>query len=162
MYKINYKYYSGLNIGFILYIISFFTIISFLSIALPMVAQDEVSVDGVMSDVMETSNESDYNLDDEIPDTDITTKIYRSADLSTESLDKGESELDPAIDADVIDKNELIRTSKSMIYLFSKDGKQVNSKLLNKPSNLLLPWILLFVILTIIFVVLMISKKIKI
>lgn len=165
MYKINYKYYSNLNRRFILYIISFFTIVSFLSIALPMLAQDEASdegsVAGAMTDVMELPDESDYDLDDEMPDTDITTKIYRSADLSTESLNKSESELDPAVDADVIDKDELIRNSKSMIYVFGKD-KQTSGKLLNKPSNPFLPWILLFVILTIIFVVLMVAKKTKI
>lgn len=166
MDKINYKYYSNLNIRIILYIISFFTIVSFLSIALPMIAQDDVlndeSVGEAMSDVMEASSGSDYDLDDEMPEVDITTKIYRSADLSTESLDKSESNLDPAIDANVIDKDELIRNSKSMIYVFSKDSKQANGKLLNKPSNLFLPWVLLFLILIIIFVVLMVVKKIKI
>ena len=78
----------------------------------------------------QTPIESDLRLDEnEALESDITTKIYRSTDASGETLDGVETELDSALDADVINKEDLT----SMYSFFT--NKIIKRKVQEKNDN---------------------------
>ena len=108
--------------------------------------------------------DSNSDLDDsDLPKSDITTKIYRSTDNSNDALDKSESSLDPALDVDVINKEDLIDMHsdlKKKIIRREKDKSEVVSK--SPSGNYLLPWVLFTVIVVLLFAFIKLIKRIRI
>ena len=160
MYKANnnFKFFQI----FILFIFVFNTLFSF-------AAEEKSPVPQASNPTQEASpsqsnlQETDAINDDELPESDITTKIYRSTDSSNEVLDEAESELDPSLDVDVLSKEDLIHmqsSSKSKIIKRIKAKNEINAR---KPvGNVFLPWISFAIILIVLFVLMRVVKKIKI
>lgn len=107
---------------------------------------------------------SNSNLDDEqLPESSITTKIYRSTDNSGEILPEAGAGLDPTSGVDVINKDELVgKQSDSMNKILHR--KKINNKAAVKKSldNTWIPWVLFVVILGLLFALIKAIKKIKI
>ena len=112
----------------------------------------------------EQATESNLDFDDnELHESSITTKIYKSNDNSGEVLDNSESGLDSASDADILSKEDLInRHSKS-------NGKIIHRKVIKNGippeksvNNIWLPWIMFVVILLVLFTLMKIIRRVKI
>ena len=117
-----------------------------------------------METVPQDSMDPDSDLDDnQLPESDITTKIYRSTDNLNDSLDEPESGLEPALDADVINKEDLINMtshSKKEIIRREKSNNEIDVK--KSSGNVWLPWVLFAVILVSLTVLIKVIKRVKI
>ncbi|OGI06695.1 MAG: hypothetical protein A3F80_08290 [Candidatus Melainabacteria bacterium RIFCSPLOWO2_12_FULL_35_11] len=155
MYKPNYNFFFKINNRWLRYISLFLIIFFFLFSSFNLFAQD---MNGLQS------MDSNSNLDDEqLPESSITTKIYRSTDNSGEILPEAEAELDPTSGVDVINKDELVgKQSDSMNKILHR--KKINNKAAIKKSldNTWIPWVLFVVILGLLFALIKAIKKIKI
>ena len=119
-------------------------------------------------DLMQTMSQdpmdSNSDLDNSgLPESDITTKIYRSTDNSNDTLDKSESSLDPALDVDVINKEDLINVhsdlKRKIIHRKKSKDELISS---GTSSNYLLPWVLFTVIVVLLFAFIKLIKRIRI
>ena len=107
MYQSNYNFFFKINNRWFRYMLLLLIISFFLCSSFIVLAQENDSQNMDLMQVMQQgSMDSTSDLSDE-PESDITTKIYRSTDNSNETLE-GVTELDPELDADVIDKEDLI------------------------------------------------------
>ena len=141
----------------LLLIISFFLCSSFIVLAQE---NDSQNMD-LMQVMQQGSMDSTSDLSDE-PESDITTKIYRSTDNSNETLE-GVTELDPELDADVIDKEDLINMHSDLKKKIIHRGNLGNEVDVKKSSdNIWLPWILFTIILVLLTVLIKIIKRVKI
>ena len=123
-------------------------------------SQNMHSMETVPQDSMDPNSDLDYN---QLPESDITTKIYRSTDNLNDSLDEPESGLEPALDADVINKEDLINMtshSKKEIIRREKSNNEIDVK--KSSGNVWLPWVLFAVILVSLTVLIKVIKRIKI
>ena len=145
----------------LLLIIVFFSITPFY-----VFAQDKDILQNVdlMQAISQDPMDSNPDLDDsDLPESDITTKIYRSTDNSNDAIDKSESALEPALDVDVINKEDLINMYsdlKKKIILRKKDKNEVASK--SSSANYLLPWVLFTVLVVLLFAFIKLIKRIRI
>ena len=105
---------------------------------------------GVVMEEDETSSE-DVN---ELYDSNITTKIYKSSDPALDLLDDKESMLDQTLEGEILNKDELISMSK-IIKRKSESiptRKKIESK--KKLEFIMLPWVMSIILvffLTLIF-----------
>lgn len=113
-----------------------------------------------------TAKEAALELDDndnELHESNITTKIYRSSDNSSEALEETGSGLDPTVDADILNKEDLIDTHSKFKKKIIHRKVVKNERPLNESSNnFWLPWILFSIILLVLFVLMKIIKQIRI
>ena len=125
---------------------------------------NQISLSSGQIQIINPQKESSYELDDnELYESDITTKIYKSTDNSGEVLKDIEIELDPALDADVINKEELIEMQTSSPNKILHRGKTNFEAVVKKPlENIWLPWALFALILLVLFGLIKAIKKIKI
>ncbi len=113
-----------------------------------------------------TAKEAALELDDndnELHESNITTKIYRSSDNSSEALEETGSGLDPTVDADILNKEDLIDTHSKFKKKIIHRKVVKNERPLNESSNnFWLPWILFSIILLVLFVLMKTIKQIRI
>ena len=155
MYKPNYNFFFKINNRWFRYI-PLFLIIFFFSFNIFCVpAQDNDD-----SQSLDSNSASD---DSESSESDITTKIYRSTDNLGETPDGIESESKPALDADVINKEDLINMNshlkKKIVHRKKDESGNVTKK---SPDNVWLPWVLFTVILVLLTGLIKIIKRVKI
>ncbi len=165
MYEPNYKFFfKSKNIRFAYILL--FLIISFFLFNFSYAVEQEVTtsqdMDSMQGSSLDTTNDSNFNLDDdELPESDITTKIYKSTDSSNEVLDR--AELDPALDTDLINKEDLISMNSYLKKKIIHREKLKNRDIPNKSfDNSYLPWILFAIILLLLIVLIKVIKLIKI
>ena len=109
-------------------------------------------------------NDSNSELNDSgLPESDITTKIYRSTDNSNEIPHENEIELDSATDVDVVNKEDLIYRHSHLRKRFLNREKVEHKSVNVKPANnSWLPWFLLVVVLLLFAILIKAIKQIKI
>ncbi len=113
-------------------------------------ASNEVT-DSTRTSVVNDSSEEEV---DELDDSNITTKVYKSNDPALDLIEDKESMLDPTLESEILNKDELIGMSK---LTRRKAIKSDYIEQLGKSRNsmfLMLPWvisIILIVFLVIIF-----------
>lgn len=177
MYEPNYNFFFKINNRLLEYILFFLIIILFLfntsgvfgqntDPSLNISSMQSMSSGNASISNPQDSEDSDSNLpleDNELPESDITTKIYRSTDNVNEALNGIDSELDPALDIDVLNKEDLINMHSKFRRKVINRGKIKNEANVKKTSNnLWLPWILFTVILGLLAVLIKVIRKIKI
>ena len=167
MYKLN----NNLNF------FHFFIVFAFMFNALFSFAAEEGMPDSQKSNLVQESSpaKSDsqntdamgandaLNEDDELHESDITTKIYRSTDNSSEVLEGAESELEPSLDVDVINKEDLISMQSRLKNKIVKRIRAENGVNDRKPyGNVFFPWLSFAVILILLLILMKVIKQIKI
>ena len=163
MYKSNYNFFFKINNKWFRYmllllIIFFFLFSSFIVLARENDSQNMDLVQAIQQDSMDST----LDLGDE-PESGITTKIYRSTDNLNEALESVGTELEPELDADVINKEDLInmnsRLKKKIIHREALEN-EVDVK--KSPDNIWLPWVLLAIILVLLTALIKVIKRVKI
>ena len=147
-----------------------FAILVFVSNTLFSFAAEEKLPDLQVSNLTQESlpvqpklQDTDAINDDELPESDITTKIYRSTDSSNEALDGIESELDPSLDLDVINKEDLINMHSHLKNkIIKREKSKDNANIKKLAGNVFLPWLLFAVILVLLLTLMKIIKQVKI
>ncbi len=163
-----YKRYKFENLN---YFKSFFLSVLLLVIffqILPALSQEEINKNDTSDEAVKSSTDlnssmnSDFEFDnsDEIQ-TDITTKIYRSTDDSTNGFYDTETELDSAFDADIVKKEDL----KNMLSSFNRKIVKRFKNLSNysretKSENFWLPWLLFLFVLTVLLLMFRLVKRV--
>ena len=139
----------------------FFIVFAFMFNALFSFAAEEGMSDSQDTDAMGVSDA--LNDDDELHESDITTKIYRSTDNSSETLEGSESELEPSLDVDVINKEDLINMQSHLKNKIIKRIRAEDRSNDKKPyGNVFLPWLSFAVVLSLLFILMKVIKQIKI
>ncbi|GEM_PF-5857901 len=113
------------------------------------------------SENTEEINTKDYlpNEIDELNEDNITTKIYKSSDSSLDLIEDN-SNLDPAIENDILSKDELLQRSNKNKYY--RRTKKADSNLITLPSKrAMLPWLILMSMVVLLGVIFNFLKKKK-
>ena len=164
MYELNYNFFFKINNGWFRYIPLFLIIFLFNSFSLLAQDTDDSQSRGLMQAATQDPADSNLDLDDnEAPESDITTKIYRSTDNLDKPFSSTKSELDPALYADVINKEDLINMhshSKKKIVHRERAEKEFDVK--KASGNIWLPWVLFTSILILLMGLIKIVKRGKI
>ena len=167
MYKPNYNFFFKINNNWFRYISIFLIVLFFLFSCSDLFAQDADNLQSIDSmpilsqDSMDSN--SDLDNDNQFPESDITTKIYRSTDNSGEVLHDVGSELDSALDADVINKEELVGKQLDSTNKISHRRKIKNKTTVKKSLyNAWVPLVLFVIILGLLFGLIKVIKKIRI
>ena len=142
----------------LLLIILFFLFDSFIVLAQENDSQNMDLMQAMQQDFMDSTSD----LGDE-PESDITTKIYRSTDNSSETLEGVGTELDPELDADVINKEDLINMNSRLKKKFiHRENLENEIDVKKSPDNIWLPWVLFAIILVLLTVLIKVIKRVKI
>ena len=166
MYKLNYNFFFKTNNRWFRYILLLLITFSFLFNTSALFAQnldgsqnlDSMQV--ISQDLLDSNSDLE---DNELPESDITTKIYRSTDNSNENLGSDESELDPTLDADVINKEDLINQhSNSKRKIIHRKETKDEPAIKQSSNNYWLPWVLFAFILGLLTVLIKVIKRVKI
>lgn len=138
----------------ILILLYFINIQFFCVVPVSVIAQEKESQ--VESASVDPSSEDD----EVIYDSDITTKIFKSTDPSVYLLEE-ESNFDSPFQEDILTKEELL-SGKNMLSLNESDNVKTNVKLASK-QNILKPWLYLFFVFLVLYLIfkLMKIKKIR-
>lgn len=147
-----------------------FAILVFVSNTLFSFAAEEKLPDLQVSNLTQESlpvqpklQDTDAINDDELPESDITTKIYRSTDNLNEVFNETKSELDPTFDVDVINKEDLIGMPfDSKKKIIQRENLENGNTSKRNIDNIYLPWILFTVILILFIIVVRVIKQVKI
>ena len=163
MYKSNYNFFFK-NKGFAYILLLLIITFSLLLVGSNLLAQD--INDSQNMDLMKVLPQvsMDLELDDEqLPESDITTKIYRSTDNLNEVFNETKSELDPTFDVDVINKEDLIGMPfDSKKKIIQRENLENGNTSKRNIDNIYLPWILFTVILILFIIVVRVIKQVKI
>jgi len=91
---------------------------------------------------------SKESLLQEVEESNITTKIYKSTDPSLEKLNEG-TQFEHTLQGEIIDKDELIGKSKSSKY--TKRSVKKEDKATKQKNNFFFPWFMAFTLLIVLF-----------
>ena len=82
---------------------------------------------------------------DELDESSITTKIYKSSDPELDLIKKEEN-IDPAIGDDVLTKEELLTMNKKYEYKLLNSNENINRKTPRNIRSMLFPWFVSFIL----------------
>ena len=124
----------------------------------------EESVQNEISKEKSINKESSNDLEEEEAESTITTKIYKSTDPTLDFLEE-QTKLQYVLESDILTKDELL--SKSKKNKITKRRKSIHKEteaidIKKNEYSFLLPWIVLFLLVSILGLIFKMLKKIKI
>ncbi len=126
----------------------------------------EESVQNEISKEKSVNKESSNDLEEEEAESAITTKIYRSTDPTLDFLEE-QTKLQYVLESDILTKDELLNKSKRNKNKIIKRKKSIHKEteavdIKKNEYSFLLPWIVVFLLISILGLIFKMLKKIKI